>query len=170
MTELGLEPSRASNVLELIVEDLHGLAEPSYDLGAQNLLPDLRDLMDLTASIVTLLGMLNAVPVDVERDEGESKLLPSPSSLGARDRLARRVKVRRISMNSPLTLELIIQGAGGASLISGLVYLFKNPDKVGGWFGRLQAAWYDGRTEAEKARRAYEKLRRARTTVRELDR
>ncbi|GGT17410.1 hypothetical protein GCM10010176_072570 [Nonomuraea spiralis] len=47
-------------------------------------------------------------------------------------------------MNSPLTLELIIQGTGGAGLVSGLAYLFKNPDKVGGWFGRLQAAWYDG--------------------------
>ncbi|GII81999.1 hypothetical protein Sru01_69810 [Sphaerisporangium rufum] len=48
------------------------------------------------------------------------------------------------------------------------MYVFKNPDKVGEWWPKLQLSWYNGRTEAEKARKAYEKLRNARTKVREL--
>lgn len=79
-----------------------------------------------------------------------------------------RVHVRRISMNSPLVMDLIVTGTGTAGVASAVVYLFKNPDKLGEWFPKLQAAWYNGRVEAEKARKAYEKLKKARTKVREL--
>ncbi|MEU6410710.1 hypothetical protein [Microbispora sp. NPDC046933] len=78
------------------------------------------------------------------------------------------VRVERISMNSPLTLELLTTGVGGAGAVSAVVYLFKNPDKIGEWFPKLQTSWYNGRAEAEKARKAYEKLRKARTEMREL--
>ncbi|GAA4210575.1 hypothetical protein GCM10022252_78580 [Streptosporangium oxazolinicum] len=80
------------------------------------------------------------------------------------------LEVRHISMNSPLTLELVIGGLTSASLISAVVYLFKNPDKLGEWWPKLQTSWYNGRAEAERARKAYDKLRRARTQVRELER
>ncbi|MGW4412724.1 hypothetical protein ACWEJ6_52680 [Nonomuraea sp. NPDC004702] len=53
-------------------------------------------------------------------------------------------------------------------MISLVVFLFRNPDKVGSWFPKLQASWYSGRAEAEKARKAYEKLREARTEMGEL--
>ncbi|MFI6991057.1 hypothetical protein [Nonomuraea wenchangensis] len=80
-----------------------------------------------------------------------------------------RVHLRSISMNSPLTLELVTTGVSGASLISAVVYLFRNPDKIGSWFPRLQTSWYNGRVEAEKAKRAYEKLHKARARLRELE-
>ncbi|MEV7970950.1 hypothetical protein AB0O34_33900 [Sphaerisporangium sp. NPDC088356] len=80
------------------------------------------------------------------------------------------IVVSRISMNSPLTMELLVGATSSAGVASAVVYLFKNPDKIGSWFPRLQASWYNGRAEAEKARRAYEKLRAARTKMRELQR
>lgn len=49
-----------------------------------------------------------------------------------------------------------------------LVFLFRNPDKIGSWIPKVQAAWYRGRAEVETARKAYEKRRKARTDTREL--
>ncbi|WP_371784706.1 hypothetical protein [Streptosporangium subroseum] len=80
------------------------------------------------------------------------------------------VRVRGISMNSPLTLELIVNGVSGAGVVTAVVYLFKNPDKIGEWFPKLQTSWYNGRAEAEKARTAYQELHEARTQIRELER
>ncbi|MER5643939.1 hypothetical protein [Streptosporangium sp. NPDC002524] len=79
------------------------------------------------------------------------------------------VRVSKISMNSPLVMELVTTGVGGAGVVSAVVYLFRNPGKVGEWFPKLQTSWYNGRTEAEKARRAFFELRNARTEMRELE-
>ncbi|MFF4414537.1 hypothetical protein ACFYY8_18585 [Streptosporangium sp. NPDC001559] len=81
----------------------------------------------------------------------------------------RRVRLARVSMNSPLLLELFVTGASGVGISSAVVYLFKNPEKIGAWFPKLRTSWYNGQAEAEKARKAYEKLRKARTKVRELE-
>ncbi len=78
------------------------------------------------------------------------------------------LKLARISMNSPLTTELLVTGVSGTGVVSTVVYLFKNPDKIGSWFPKLQTSWYNGRAEAEKAKKSYEKLRAARTKMREL--
>lgn len=71
-------------------------------------------------------------------------------------------------MNSPLYVELAATGGLGAGVLSALVFLFKNPDKLGAWIPKIQLSWYNGRAEVEKARKAYEKLRKARTQMREL--
>jgi hypothetical protein len=78
-------------------------------------------------------------------------------------------RVVRLSMASPLTMELVLAGLSSAGGVSAVVYLFKNPDKIGSWFPKLQASWYNGRVEAEKAKQAYEVLREARTEIRELE-
>ncbi|MCP2350475.1 hypothetical protein [Nonomuraea roseoviolacea] len=80
------------------------------------------------------------------------------------------VEVRRISMNSPLTMELLVGGASSLGVTSAVVYLFKNPSKLGEWWPKLQASWYDARAEAEKAKQAYEALVSARTEIEELER
>ncbi|MBB4702957.1 hypothetical protein [Sphaerisporangium siamense] len=79
------------------------------------------------------------------------------------------VTVNRISMNSPLWMDLTVGGFTGGSVVSTVVFLFKNPDKIGAWFPKLRASWYNGQAEAEKARQKVEKLRKARTEIRELE-
>jgi hypothetical protein len=79
------------------------------------------------------------------------------------------VKLGRISMNTPLTMEVIVSGVSGAGIVTAVVYLFKNPAKIGEWFPKLQTSWYDGRAEAERAKQAYKKLREAKTEMRELE-
>lgn len=79
-----------------------------------------------------------------------------------------QVFVSKISMNSPLYVELAAAGGLGAGVLSTLAFLFKNPDKLGAWIPTIQLTWYNGRAEVEKARKAYEKLRKARTQMREL--
>ncbi|WP_218038954.1 hypothetical protein, partial [Acrocarpospora pleiomorpha] len=79
------------------------------------------------------------------------------------------IVVSRISMNSPLTVELATTALTSAGLVSAVVYLFKNPDKLGGWFPKLQTSWYDGLAEREKAKAALEELRKAKTEMRELE-
>ncbi|GAB1818242.1 hypothetical protein HerbRD11066_14060 [Herbidospora sp. RD11066] len=81
----------------------------------------------------------------------------------------RRPVVSRVSVNSPLTVELLITGVLGTGGVSTLVYLFKNPEKLGEWWPKLQTSWYDGRSEAEKARRAYKALRAGKADMRELE-
>ncbi|MFI6457199.1 hypothetical protein ACIBF6_37285 [Streptosporangium amethystogenes] len=72
-------------------------------------------------------------------------------------------------MSAQLIVNLLLTSAGGAGSVSLLVYLFKNPDKIGEWFPKIRASWYNGQAEAEKARKAYEKIRKARTQRRELE-
>ncbi|MGW2143501.1 hypothetical protein ACWCOT_04260 [Nonomuraea bangladeshensis] len=76
---------------------------------------------------------------------------------------------RRISMNSPLTIEAIATGVFGAGGLSAIVYLFKNPDKIGEWWPRLQTSWYNGRAEAEKTKKSYQELRLEQAEMRELE-
>lgn len=99
----------------------------------------------------------------------EERMLVRRQEQEVRNRDPDDVLLRRISMNSPITLELITTGIGGVSAASAVVYLFKNPDKIGGWFPKLQTSWWKGRLEAEKARKALNELREAGTTMRELD-
>lgn len=87
-----------------------------------------------------------------------------------RDETHDHVLVDRISMNSPLTLDLLLTSASGGGVATALVYLFKNPDKLGQWWPKVQTSWYSGRREAEKARRSFERLREAKPEVRELER
>ncbi|MFD9948950.1 hypothetical protein ACFWYW_52520 [Nonomuraea sp. NPDC059023] len=69
------------------------------------------------------------------------------------------VRIARMSMGSPLVAEVIINGLTGTAAAGAVAYLFKNPDQIGGWFPRLQTAWYNGLAEREKAKREYRELR-----------
>ncbi|MEO3860134.1 hypothetical protein [Acrocarpospora sp. B8E8] len=104
--------------------------------------------------------LVRAASPDLVSGDVEIELMRQPKSS------ARDLTVVRISMESPLTLELLVTGAGVASTA---VYLFRNPDKIGEWIPKLQAGWYRGRVEAERAKRAYIRLRGSRTTMRELE-
>ncbi|MFI6457200.1 hypothetical protein ACIBF6_37290 [Streptosporangium amethystogenes] len=73
-------------------------------------------------------------------------------------------------MSAPLAVDLLLTGTGGAGVVSLVVFLFRHPDKIGGWFPKLQTSWYNGRLQAEKARRAYKDLRDAQAEMRELER
>ncbi|MEO3860133.1 hypothetical protein [Acrocarpospora sp. B8E8] len=75
------------------------------------------------------------------------------------------IRVDRLYLNSPLTVELIASGTLGAGVLTAFVYLFKNPDKLGEWWPKLQTSWYNGRAEAVKAKKAYEMLRQAQTEI-----
>ncbi|MEV4015268.1 hypothetical protein AB0J35_32675 [Nonomuraea angiospora] len=44
-----------------------------------------------------------------------------------------KVHVSRVSMASPLTPELIMTGLSSTGAAFAVVYLFKNPDKIGEW-------------------------------------
>lgn len=71
--------------------------------------------------------------------------------------------VRRVSMNSPLVIELI------GSLSAGSLFLLKNPEKIGSWIPRVRAHWFQAQAEAERAKRAYNELKRAGIEVAELE-
>ncbi|MBO2447088.1 hypothetical protein J4573_08310 [Actinomadura barringtoniae] len=76
-----------------------------------------------------------------------------------------RIYAASLNMNSPLILEMIIP-AGSISAITGvLVYMAKNPQKLGEWWPTVQTAYYNAQREKLKARRALEKMERARPVV-----
>ncbi|MBB6545859.1 hypothetical protein [Nonomuraea rubra] len=170
------ERTRVGSGLEVVIDSTVGTADlhPAYGY-ALDLLSTLNEVIRavrIAQQIKERVGALEELPVEVDTFSREViellELMVYRESVGVVSR--GNVHLRSISMNSPLTLELVTTGAGGAGVISAVVYLFRNPDKIGSWFPRLQASWYNGRAEAEKARRAYEKLRKARTRMRELDR
>ena len=72
-------------------------------------------------------------------------------------------KVRRVSMHSPLIIEL------AGSVTTGALFLLKNPDKIGGWLPRVRQQWYRQQLEAERAKRAYEALTEIGIEVEDLD-
>ncbi len=71
--------------------------------------------------------------------------------------------VRRVSMNSPLTIELI------GSLSTGALFLLKNPGMIGSWIPRVRESWFHAQAEAARAKRAYRELTRTGIEVEELD-
>ncbi|MFI7693529.1 hypothetical protein ACIBQ6_31000 [Nonomuraea sp. NPDC049655] len=169
------ERTRVGNGLEVLIDPTAGTTDlhPAYGhaLDLLNALNEVIKAVRIAQQIKDRVGALEELPVEVDTFSAEViellELLVYRESVGVVSRGG--VHLRSVSMNSPLTLELVTTGAGGASVISAVVYLFRNPDKIGSWFPKLQASWYNGRVEAEKARTAYEKLRKARTQMRELD-
>ncbi|MFI6482694.1 hypothetical protein ACIBH1_32510 [Nonomuraea sp. NPDC050663] len=133
--------------------------------------PYLADLLLILSHVDTFIGVLDAahfvrvrlyqLPFDDPRFSGYVRQLEQRSS--------RVSRVRRIAMNSPLVVDLLIAGISSAGVATAAAYIFKNPDKIGSWFPSLQTAWYNGRVEAEKAKQAYEELLRARAELRELE-
>ncbi|MET8143331.1 hypothetical protein ABZU32_23770 [Sphaerisporangium sp. NPDC005288] len=164
------------------------IREPGYGL------PSLGEVVDLLTTLNDLIRVINIAHAVREASRaprfGPTERVvgtpPAPGE-GVNSLAEERVKLRqikamvrdeashensaildRISMNSPLSLEVLLPGAGGTAVAGMVVYIFKNPDKIGEWFPKLQAAWYNGQVEAEKARQKVEKLRKARTEMREL--
>ncbi|NAS27010.1 hypothetical protein GT755_35740 [Herbidospora sp. NEAU-GS84] len=76
--------------------------------------------------------------------------------------------VMHMSMHSPLTIEAIATTVLGTGGVTAIVYFFKNPEKLGKWWPKVQTSWYDGRAEAVKAERAYRALKDARTEMHEI--
>lgn len=77
--------------------------------------------------------------------------------------------VRGMTMHSPLVLDIVTRVTGAGGLAATAAYLFKHPEQIGSWLPRVRASWYDARTEAEKARRAHERLMLAGMQVEEPD-
>lgn len=118
--------------------------------------------------VESLLVALNAFVIAAAYVHFDNENRQSQFSTVASEGRIPQVFVSKISMNSPLYVELAATGGLGAGVLSALVFLFKNPDKLGAWIPKIQLSWYNGRAEVEKARKAYEKLRKARTQMREL--
>ncbi|NUP77580.1 MAG: hypothetical protein HOV96_08540 [Nonomuraea sp.] len=143
---------RLDSGLEVVVE------RPAFQ-GSRA--PLLAEVMDLLAAFETFYDcvrrawLVNQLKVG-DQDSAEverTAAITSVTGLGAAGgddplgllRGGSSLRVRRISMNSPLTMELLTTGAGGAGVVSAVVFLFKNPDKIGAWFPTLQSSWYNGR-------------------------
>jgi hypothetical protein len=72
--------------------------------------------------------------------------------------------VRRVSMGSPLTIELIGSGLTGA------LFLLKHPESIGGWLPRVRESWFNARAAADRARENYQTLKNAGIEVEDLER
>ncbi len=135
--------------------------------------PVLFDVIEVLSALHAFVGAVDMAAQASELqdavDEADDEALASQAAAFLRILAIESMLVTRLSMNSPLTIELAVAGISSAGVVSTVVYLFKNPDKIGEWFPKLQVGWYNGRAEAEKARKAYEKLRDARTKIRELE-
>ncbi|MER5646708.1 hypothetical protein [Streptosporangium sp. NPDC002524] len=167
MTEVSVRGSLTGKHLEVVIKFAVEGHKPT--LGeVDELIQALMEAIDRIGRAVQLKSFRDTLPDALTRSLLETALRTFLRAVGTF--VGPSVQVHRISMNSPLTLELILGGAGGAGTVSALVYLFKHPDKLGEWFPKVQTSWYNGRAEAEKARKAYEKLHRARTEVRQIER
>ncbi|MBF8191382.1 hypothetical protein ITP53_37920 [Nonomuraea sp. K274] len=181
--------SRAEKGLEVVID------RPDGGKALTSGGPSLVEVLDLVSALSTLLDVVNVgwkiyeTIVEARSSPGQ-RTIPHRAAedlyiliadkedlrqsvegvVQRRDLDLASIRLRHVSMNSPLTMELVTSGVSGADVISTVVYLFKHPDRISAWLPKLQTSWYDGRAEAEKAKKAYEKLRKARTEMRELDR
>ncbi len=137
------------------------------------LLSEVRDVLDAVDAFVRTVAVARVFKENAGLQEAARQELMTQELLGLEEGetfAPAKVHLSRVSMASPLTLELIVTGLSSAGAASAVVYLFKNPNKIGEWWPKLQSSWYNGRAEAEKAKQAYEKLRQAGTEMRELER
>ncbi|MET8144353.1 hypothetical protein ABZU32_28940 [Sphaerisporangium sp. NPDC005288] len=158
------EPGREQGVVRVIAD----LSEPEYR-GADPAV----NMRTVAEYITHLHQFIDAIQYAFEI----KRVLDSGPVAGADDVIAARhyglyeqVNVRRMSLNSPLMVDVALGGISSAGALSAVVYLFKNPDKLGQWWPKVQTSWYRGREEAEKAKQSYETLLRYRTEMQELER
>jgi hypothetical protein len=78
-------------------------------------------------------------------------------------------RVLRLSMSSPLVVDIVTSVAGTGGISVGAAYLLKNPEALGSWIPRVRASWYQAQAEAETARRLHAKLIAAGMEVEELE-
>lgn len=165
--------TETSSALEVVVERPQGVGSPT------DLAPRLAQVLGLLQALDTFIdavavGWLNRGSRGSDDDlvvyaRMSQELLMHQASPRSVAVIFLNTRIGRISMNSPLTVELLVSGLGSAGVVSAVVYLFKNPTKIGEWFPKVQASWYNGRAEAERARNAYETLRKARTKIHKLE-
>ncbi|WP_146178597.1 hypothetical protein [Nonomuraea fuscirosea] len=123
--------------LEVVIDSTAGTVDLHPAFGhALDLLSTLNEVIRavrIAQQIKERVGALEELPAEVDTFSREViellELMVYRESVGVVSR--GNVHLRSISMNSPLTLELVTTGAGSAGVISAVVYLFRNPDKIG---------------------------------------
>jgi hypothetical protein len=175
MTTLGSDIHTAIGlrVTLLRVDALGYTRHPAQGAVTLCTLHDALGLLDEFCSVVNLASLLEEGRADEEvratfesthplRDDG-------PDHAEVLVRLDSDIRslvapvVRRISMGSPLTIELI------GSLTTGALFLLKNPAMIGRWVPTVREHWFQAEAEAERAKRAYRALTQAGIEVEELE-
>jgi len=146
---------------------------PGQDLVGLAILHDALGLLDEFCSITNLGSMLEEGALNSEAltvlEELHLARRTDPDHAEVVVQLNSEVRgmagpmVRRVSMNSPLTIELI------GSLSTGALFLLRNPSKIGSWLPRVRESWFRAQVEAERAKRAYRELTRTGIEVEELE-
>lgn len=84
--------------------------------------------------------------------------------------IPQNMRVSRIHMDSPL--EVLIEWLRDARALgvgATVVYLFENPEKIGGFIPRVVNSWYIWSEEAKRAKKAHKTLDDNETDVDEID-
>lgn len=76
------------------------------------------------------------------------------------------VWVSKISLNSPLAIEV---ASVSAAVISTLVLLLKNPERLGAYVQKVRKGYYVSKLEADKAKAALNELQSRKVEARELE-
>jgi hypothetical protein len=167
-----LGPSDTYDSREKILKRFIGDETSPPGTVALSLLHDVLGLLDEFCSVVNLVSMLEegadtetasrlrAIYFQQISDPDHSDTLVQVDS-STRSLVA--PVVRRVYMNSPLTIELI------GSLSTGALYLLKHPDLIGGWIPSVKEHWFQARIEADRAKRAYDALTEVGIKVEDLD-
>ncbi|MFI6319740.1 hypothetical protein ACIBG8_19555 [Nonomuraea sp. NPDC050556] len=139
--------------------------------------PTIAEMNDLLVAVQTVVEAVDDAMYLKEADDAQLRFLDEDPIISISDNVGikrftteRNAFVQKLSMNSPFAMELLITGVGSGSLVGTVIYLLKNPAKLGSWFPTLQTSWYKGRAEAERAKKAYQKLRAAGTEMRQIER